>query len=66
MNVNNNNRNKIAGLAVVTILLITAMTVTILNQTVFAHKHHSKYNSDKLKKPKHWLRRITQEMASYQ
>jgi hypothetical protein len=48
MNVNNNNRNKIAGLAVVTILLITAMTVTTLNQTVFAHKHHSKYNSDKL------------------
>jgi hypothetical protein len=49
MNINNNNRNKIAGLAIVTILLITAMTVTTLNPTVFAHKHHSKYISDKLK-----------------
>jgi len=49
MNINNNNRNKMAVLTVVTILLITAMTVTALNQTVFAHKHNSKYNSDKLK-----------------
>ena len=49
MNINNNNRNKIAGLAIVTILLITAMTVTTLNQTVFAHKHQSKYNRDKIK-----------------
>jgi len=36
-------------LLLVTILLIRAMTVTALNQTVFAHKHHGKYNSDKLK-----------------
>jgi hypothetical protein len=49
MNINNNNRNKMAVLTVVTILLITAVTVTALNQTVFAHKHNSKYNSDKLK-----------------
>jgi hypothetical protein len=49
MNINNNNRNKISGLAVVTILLITAMTVTTINQSVFAHKHHSKYNSDQHK-----------------
>ncbi|MGN6633493.1 MAG: hypothetical protein ACTHKP_14860 [Nitrososphaeraceae archaeon] len=32
MNIDNKNGNKIAGLAVVTILLITAMTVTALNQ----------------------------------
>jgi hypothetical protein len=44
MNVNNNNRNKIAGLAIVTILLITAMTVTTLNQTVLAHKHHGNHS----------------------
>lgn len=49
MNIKNNNRNKIAGLAVVTILLITAMTVTALNQTAYAHKHNNKYNIDKLK-----------------
>jgi len=44
MNINNNNRNKIARPAVVTILRITAMTVTTLNQTVFAHEHHSKHS----------------------
>ena len=49
MNINNNNRNKMAVLTVVMILLITAMTVTTLNPTVFAHKHNSQYNSDKLK-----------------
>ncbi|MGN6633675.1 MAG: hypothetical protein ACTHKP_15780 [Nitrososphaeraceae archaeon] len=46
MNIDKNNRNKIVGLAVVTILLITAMTVTTLNQTVFAHEHHSNHSDN--------------------
>jgi hypothetical protein len=44
MNINNNSRNKIAGLAVVTVVLIAAMTLTTINQTVFAHEHHSNHS----------------------